>query len=633
MESTQKGNNMESTQKGTMDLTSLVSGAAVELGMKKSEVKVQEAQANLDKLDIEETTTVQDTTVDNSSDGAIKDIVYQPLGYSGAKDKFIPQIARFLPQKIGTLFDLFGGSFSLGININADKVLYNEKDTNVFSIINGLSQGTPDGNLINALKSEKKYKLGKIDKKGKTEEEIKELSVELKSQHKKLKEDYAASNSRRWADFFIAVTYSWSARINYDTDGVFNSPAISYTHCFNPKLQNKFLDYSKKLISMGDKVEYANKSYEDYKDIDYQEDDVVYLDPPYSLTDTDYVRKWNKENGDEKLFDFIDNLDSRGVKFAMSNVFEMDGKTNKALKEWSKKYKVYYLDIAYKQSDKSKKIDPKTGEQAFPTVEVLITNYGEGCNSSDVAKMYKNDMNIVQGSFFIDDEVERGNESHRLADLAQDKFKVSFEEAIVHKCEELIQRINTGKSILLFEEKYKIQKRLDKKKGVKTQAYKEAIKSAYNFDYETGRTYRNLASDPRIAKLKVEDILKFERKSLDALKDMTFLTDEEFSLFLEGKHELERRRKEDKKRAKNRDNKNPLVEDEDTESNQNPESEKEFINPFPKLATSSEVKKLLSMEKEEVIELYLRYKLTSEASLPSSANNSYSDCIDVTKVA
>ena len=91
---------------------------------------------------------------------------------------------------------------------------------------------------------------------------------------------------------------------------------------------------------------------------------------------------------------------------------------------------------------------------------------------------------------------------------------------------------------------------MDKEQGLKTQTYKEAIEAAYNFDYETGRRCMNLAKDTRIAKLKVEDILKFKKKSLDTLSSLKVLTDEEFSLFLNGKHILKSTRPIAKSRQK-----------------------------------------------------------------------------------
>ena len=56
-----------------------------------------------------------------------------------------------------------------------------------------------------------------------------------------------------------------------------------------------------------------------------------------------------------------------GIRFALSNVFENKGMTNKELIEWSRKYKVYHLDMNYGGANYQR----KNGSSD----EVLIVNY------------------------------------------------------------------------------------------------------------------------------------------------------------------------------------------------------------------------------------------------------------------
>ena len=70
-----------------------------------------------------------------------------------------------------------------------------------------------------------------------------------------------------------------------------------------------------------------------------------------------------------KLFNILDELNNKGVKFALSNVIKHKGNENQSLINWMKKYNVHYLDFNYKNSNyHSKNTDRET-------VEVLITNY------------------------------------------------------------------------------------------------------------------------------------------------------------------------------------------------------------------------------------------------------------------
>jgi hypothetical protein len=53
----------------------------------------------------------------------------------------------------------------------------------------------------------------------------------------------------------------------------------------------------------------------------------------------------------------------------MSNVLEHKGLRNEELIEWSKKYKVYYLDYNYNNCNYQDNNDQ------YKTIEVLIVNY------------------------------------------------------------------------------------------------------------------------------------------------------------------------------------------------------------------------------------------------------------------
>ena len=98
---------------------------------------------------------------------------------------------------------------------------------------------------------------------------------------------------------------------------------------------------------------------------------MVYCDPPYLITTATYNENggWT-ENDERDLLELLDNLNDRGVRFALSNVFESKGKSNDILKEWAKKYTVHYIDANYGSCNYQKK---KKNEN--DTIEVLITNY------------------------------------------------------------------------------------------------------------------------------------------------------------------------------------------------------------------------------------------------------------------
>ena len=49
-----------------------------------------------------------------------------PFNYIGGKYEILPLIKSNLPKNINTFYDLFGGGGTVGINVNCEKVIYND---------------------------------------------------------------------------------------------------------------------------------------------------------------------------------------------------------------------------------------------------------------------------------------------------------------------------------------------------------------------------------------------------------------------------------------------------------------------------------------------------------------------------
>lgn len=99
-----------------------------------------------------------------------------------------------------------------------------------------------------------------------------------------------------------------------------------------------------------------------------REDDFWYFDPPYLISGTIYNQAWTLEE-DRKLFKLLDLLDSKNIKWGLSNLFQSKGKSNTELIEWSKKYKVFHLNKQYTNSNYQRKNRDQLDD------EVYVTNY------------------------------------------------------------------------------------------------------------------------------------------------------------------------------------------------------------------------------------------------------------------
>lgn len=112
----------------------------------------------------------------------------------------------------------------------------------------------------------------------------------------------------------------------------------------------------------------------DFDFTDFGTADVVYCDPPYLITTGSYndgkrgFKDWT-DTEERQLLSLLDNLNEKGVNFALSNVFCHKGNTNELLIEWSKKYTVDFIDKNYSNCSYHFK------DRETKTVEVLITNF------------------------------------------------------------------------------------------------------------------------------------------------------------------------------------------------------------------------------------------------------------------
>ena len=108
----------------------------------------------------------------------------------------------------------------------------------------------------------------------------------------------------------------------------------------------------------------------DYKDCLIPRNSFVYIDPPYLISTATYNEQGGWTNQHEvELYKYLDELTKQGTKWAMSNVFEVNGRTNEGLVEYSSAYTTHDLTFGYGNSSYQKK------EPLSKTREVLVCNY------------------------------------------------------------------------------------------------------------------------------------------------------------------------------------------------------------------------------------------------------------------
>lgn len=281
-----------------------------------------------------------------------KKFLKSPLNYIGGKYKLLPQLSKFFPKDINTFVDLFSGGFNVGINVDSQKTICNDINSFIIDLYKELYK-EPINNVLEHIQN-------RIDEYG--------LSKENEDAFKKFRTYY--NKTKNPIDLYTLSCYSFNYQFRFNNDKEYNNPFGRNRSQFSENMRNNLILFTEKLKNMN--IEFSSEQFDKLNLEDLTDKDFVYCDPPYLITTGSYndgnrgFKDW-KEEEELKLYDMLDNLNDRHIKFALSNVIEHKGKENKLLKEWSKKYKVIYLTSDYSNSSYNTKRDK--------SIEVLIVNY------------------------------------------------------------------------------------------------------------------------------------------------------------------------------------------------------------------------------------------------------------------
>ena len=287
--------------------------------------------------------------------------IKSPLNYIGGKYKILNQIIPKFPKKINTFVDLFGGGFNVGINVDAETVIYNDVIEPLCELMNYFSANEAD-EVIKKL--EDNIKNNGLDK------ENTDAFLRLRN---KYNHNIYENEDEKILDFYSLILYSFNYQIRFNQNMKYNTPFGKNRSSYNQNIKKNLEKFIKKINKTNVKI--TKDKFVDFDFSNLGEDDFVYCDPPYLITTGSYndgnrgIKDWTLDD-EKKLLSILDDLNSRGVKFALSNVLVANDKKNEILTEWSKKYNVYIIENSFNNSNYRRK-------KKDDTIEVLITNYGE----------------------------------------------------------------------------------------------------------------------------------------------------------------------------------------------------------------------------------------------------------------
>ena len=280
--------------------------------------------------------------------------IFSPIYYMGNKYKLLKYILPLFPDNIENFYDLFGGSGVVSINVSAKNKYYNEINENVYNLFKMFQENKPE-QLDEYISGKiKEFNIKHFDKNYKDH-------IDEQQAYYNFRDYYNSQEVKDYRDLYILICYSMNHLMRFNRKNEFNASVGSTQRYVKEYIYNAY-----------EPMKQVNISCQHYKEVQIKENSFVYCDPPYFNTLAVYNEKkayggWSVKD-DLELFEYLEQLDKRNIKFGLSNVFKNRGKTNEHLIEWCNKnnWKVYHIDRNY---------HPFFGKVNSNTDEVYITNY------------------------------------------------------------------------------------------------------------------------------------------------------------------------------------------------------------------------------------------------------------------
>jgi len=277
--------------------------------------------------------------------------IKSPINYTGNKYRLLDKILPLFPNDINRFIDLFGGSGTVLLNVDAASYVYNDINNYISNLFKELITTKYDVIIAQIEEIIFKYDLSKTNKEG----------------FEKLRNDYNSGKCDKAMDLYVLMCYSFNYQFRFNNNHQYNSSFGTGRSCFTTRQKNSIA--SIRDVIKDRMVSCYSLPFEDFADAIHK-GDFVYCDPPYLNSVGNYndgkrgFEGWNKKH-ENNLRGLLDYLSSQGIKWALSNNIAY----NQTLKQWAEdnQYAIHYLTKDYKTCNYHRKDKD--------SIEVLITNY------------------------------------------------------------------------------------------------------------------------------------------------------------------------------------------------------------------------------------------------------------------
>ena len=292
-----------------------------------------------------------------------------PFFYVGDKYKLVPQLKSHFPDDIENFIEPFCGGGSVFLNVDAEKYIINDIDAYMIALHKMLSAYSTNiddfWSDLNDIIEEYDLSASFLGRTVPEEFKIKYVKTYYakynKSSYMKLRDDFN-DDKNDLLKLYILLIYGFNRMLRFNGNGDFNLPVGNVD--FNQNVVNALNNYFDFVSEH--KISYFSLDFEDFlSKIKISPDDFIYLDPPYLISFSEYNKLWNEQE-ETRLLTCLDDLNSRNIRFAVSNIIKHKNMYNELFDKWSKKYNVIDITSNYISFHDNTQKD---------SYEVLVTNY------------------------------------------------------------------------------------------------------------------------------------------------------------------------------------------------------------------------------------------------------------------
>lgn len=274
-----------------------------------------------------------------------------PFFYVGDKYKLIDEIKRYFPDHIHQFVEPFVGGGSAFMNVEADSYILNDIDHYVIQLHRLLCANAqrPNAFINNLLHHITQYGLScsylndVIPNELKAEFPKTYFAEFNRGSYYQMREDYNTAARRNPRILYLLIIYGFNRMLRFNAANNFNVPVGNVD--FNANVVEALTDYFN--IVANREITWQSMDFRRFfNQVHLNEEDLVYLDPPYLITFSEYNKLWNNQT-ETDLLTILNILNEQHIRFAISNVTHYKGRINNIFLEWAEAYNIHPIHSNY----------------------------------------------------------------------------------------------------------------------------------------------------------------------------------------------------------------------------------------------------------------------------------------------